>query len=792
MARPPLPADTAFARHGLFAEQVGEGMDYRFPFETVLSLAPVIAHWRALAAREPETYAGPWAALERDLAAAPELAEPIDAAAVLERHDALIARLVRPLFPSSDWTSDARALSGPFGGQMLYRTEPYERVMGRYTEDRMDVINTHDHYLRTLYAYKAILGRFYGVTLRLDQPLIFIVPNPETGLSRYVKLNANVRFATIEACGPLPELSPADLDEMLQNVGDLRLWAAKLPPSLFRFVGLTVTTLTDVTHETATATITHLVLTSDANLDEATFDRLEREVRTLFGTADLRLGLASVQANGALNVQSERRIWNSLVIRDALRGDALDWRSTLYASAMATGEAVVLPDVEKSALGEPLRRVLGEQGVRSLALQPLRYGDRTVGLFELSAPAPRAVDASTLLKMKRLQPVLALAVNQNLERFETRVESAIQRTYTAIHPSVQWRFREAAIGMLEADGAAAEPAPVVFDAVYPLYGAADIRSSTRHRNEAVRHDMLARLGRAREALAALQAAVPLTILDELGLRLGNRAAQYERAWNTGDEADAARFLSEEVEPVLERMSAGRADLAPILAAYRAGGETGEAGRSHAYEMSRRAINRLVSDVLLAEEEEAQRLFPHYFEHTKTDGVEHTMYIGASITPDRPFDAAYVENLRLRQLLAACTIAREVRRLNETLPMPLAIAQLVVVQHAPITLRFRTDEKRFDVEGASGVRFELLKKRLDKAHVHGMEERITQPDTLAVVFSTEAEEAEYRRYAEYLAANGHAEPDPEALDVEDLPGAAGLKMLRIRVRSDAGDCGGRER
>ncbi|MDX1530644.1 MAG: GAF domain-containing protein [Rhodothermales bacterium] len=783
MARPPLPADTAFARHSLFAEQAGEGPEHRFPFETVLSLAPVIAHWRAMAKRDPETYAAPWAALERDLAAVPELAAPIDDPSVLDRHDALIARLVRPLFPSSDWTSDARALSGPFGGQMLYRTEQYERVMGRYTEDRMDVINTHDHYLRTLYAYKAILGRFYGVTLRLDQPLIFIVPNPTTGLSRYVKLNANVRFATIEARGTLPELGPADLDEMLRNVGDLSLWAVKLPPALFRFIGLTVTTLTDVTNETATATITHLVLTSDANLDETTFDLLEREVRTLFGTASLRLGLASVQANGALNVQSERRIWNSLVIRDALRDGGLDWRGTLYATAMASGEAVVIPDVGESDLGEPVRRVLGEQGVRSLALQPLRYGDRTVGLFELSAPEPRAVDASTLLKMKRLQPILALAVNQNLERFETRVESAVQRTYTAIHPSVQWRFREAAIEMLEADGEAAEPAPVAFDAVYPLYGAADIRSSTRHRNEAVRHDALGRLGRAREALIALREAVPLTILDELGLRLDTRIAQYEGAWNTGDEAGAARFLAEEVEPVLERMTAGRADLAPLLTAYRAAGTNGTAARSKAYETSRRAINRCVSDVLLAEQREAQRLFPHYFEHTKTDGVEHTMYIGQSIAPDRPFDLAYVQNLRLRQLIAACTVAQEVRRLNETLPMPLDIAQLVVVQHAPIALRFRTDEKRFDVDSASGVRFELLKKRLDKARVRGTQERITQPDTVAVVYSTEAEEAEYRRYADYLAANGHTEPDPQRLDVEDLPGAAGLKMLRFRVHLD---------
>jgi hypothetical protein len=524
-------------------------------------------------------------------------------------------------------------------------------------------------------------------------------------------------------------------------------------------------------------------LTSDAEVTACTFDRLEAEIRTLTGRSGLRLGLATLQADGELNARPERRIWNSLLIRDALREGALDWRGTLYGAAMQSAEPLAVPDVESDgSLDQGLRELLLAQGVRSLALQPLRTADRTVGLFELSSIEAGAVDDSTLLPMRRLEPTFALAVTQNLEGFESRVESAIQHAYTALHPSVRWRFREAAIERLERGDDTVEPEPVVFEGVHPLYGAADIRASTHHRNEAVRHDVLARLGRARDALAAVHQALPLTILDELGLRVRKRIEQYERAWNAGDEAAADRFLTDDIEPVLERMTAGRADLVSILEARRSRNEQGGALRSDAYEVSRRAINRAVSDVLLAEEAETQRLFPHYLELTRTDGVEHTMYIGPSIAPDRPFDLAYVENLRLRQLIAACAVAREVRGLGETLPMPLAIAQVVVVQHAPITLRFRADEKRFDMDSPSGVRFELLKKRLDKACVKGTEERITQPDQIAVVYSTEAEEAEYLRYAEYLAAQGHIEPEPEMLEVEDLPGAAGLKMLRLKVAS----------
>ena len=775
-------ATPSLAMHDLFGDDFVEGLEDGFPFENVFSLAPVLTRWKVLSKEKPEKYADLWSELERDLESAPELYEPIEDADIVTRYDALIDRIIEPLIPSSDWTAAMSALiGGPFGGNVIRCTERYERLLGGLLDVLFDPKNVRNVYSRTLYAYRAILSKYYGVTVRLEKPIVYMVPDKETGLSSYFKLVGNTRFATVEACGEIPKLSRDDIDQLLQDVDNFLLWKEKLPSHLFRFVGVSVINLTDVTNETAMAAITHRVLRSDANMSDETFDTLEYEVRTLFRDVDLKLGLASLQADGALNLTSERRIWNSLIIRDAIRDGTFDWRNTSYHTALQTEEAVVFSDIEKSNLNDSVRKYLGERGVRSLALYPLRYAERIVGLLELSSPEAGAVAASTLLKMRRIAPIFALAAYQNLERFEVRVESAIQQAYTAIHPSVQWRFREAAITMLEAG--TTEPEPIVFEELYPLYGAADIRSSTLHRNEAERHDTLARLDRARTALTSLKESVPLIILDELGLRLGNQIEQYEREWKAGDAAAANTFLEKHLEPVLTRMVDSREDLAPVLAAYHSPENGSVSRRSEAYEDCRRAINRLVSSVLLADQVEAQDQFPHYFELAKTDGVDHTMYIGKSIAPGKPFDLAFVENLRLRQLIAACTIAREVNYMNEALPMSLDIAQLIVVQHAPITLRFRTDETRFDVDGASGVRFELLKKRLDKAHIKGTSERITQPHAIAVVYSTSAEEAEYIRYADYLVANGYIEPDPELLDVEDLPGAPGLKMFRFKVKVD---------
>jgi len=91
---------------------------------------------------------------------------------------------------------------------------------------------------------------------------------------------------------------------------------------------------------------------------------------------------------------------------------------------------------------------------------------------------------------------------------------------------------------------------------------------------------------------------------------------------------------------------------------------------------------------------------------------------------------------------------------------------VLVQHTPLAIRFRFDEKRFDVDGAYNVRYEVIKKRIDKAKVRGGSERITQPGTMAIVYSQRNEAVEYRQYLEYLKSLGYVIGEPEELDLEE--------------------------
>src|SRR4029453_3691055 len=75
-------------------------------------------------------------------------------------------------------------------------------------------------------------------------------------------------------------------------------------------------------------------------------------------------------------------------------------------------------------------------------------------------------------------------------------------------------------------------------------------------------------------------------------------------------------------------------------------------------------------------------FPHYFERQRTDGVDHTLYVGRSLVEDGQFDELYLRNLRLWQLMVTCGIARRTEAVLPRPPLPLATPHPLPAPAAP--------------------------------------------------------------------------------------------------------------
>ena len=176
----------------------------------------------------------------------------------------------------------------------------------------------------------------------------------------------------------------------------------------------------------------------------------------------------------------------------------------------------------------------------------------------------------------------------------------------------------------------------------------------------------------------------------------------------------------------------------------------------------------------------QKILPHFFEKYTTDGVEYNIYLGESLLKDGGFSEYYLKDFRLWQLINMCEVTRLVKRTAKKLPVPLTTAQLIFVFNNHLSIRFHMDEKQFEVDGAYNVRYEILKKRIDKAVIKGTNERLTQSGKIAIVWLNEIDRREYLEYLNHLQNKGFITDEIEELELEKLQGAEGLKALRVTV------------
>ncbi|MGC1196208.1 MAG: GAF domain-containing protein, partial [Geitlerinemataceae cyanobacterium] len=171
--------------------------------------------------------------------------------------------------------------------------------------------------------------------------------------------------------------------------------------------------------------------------------------------------------------------------------------------------------------------------------------------------------------------------------------------------------------------------------------------------------------------------------------------------------------------------------------------------------------------------------PHYCDMEISDGMDRMIYVGKSIHAD--FTPYHLRSLRYEQLRAICECARAIFDLKSQHATTLEVTHLVLVQDSPIDI-FHDDntEKLFDVKGTKDIRYEIVKKRIDKAVDRETQTRITQPGMLTLVYSTDEEWDEYHQYLRYLAREGWVSTDIESGAVEPLQGVTGLKFARVRV------------
>ncbi|MEM7039644.1 MAG: hypothetical protein AAF570_21905 [Bacteroidota bacterium] len=397
-----------------------------------------------------------------------------------------------------------------------------------------------------------------------------------------------------------------------------------------------------------------------------------------------------------------------------------------------------------------------------------------------------ALNAGTAVKLSSVIPMVSMVANQMREAEDVRVEAVIQEKCTSLHPTVKWRFEEEAQEYMRRSlvDPQASFGDIVFENVYPLFGQLDIRGSSTLRNEAIAEDLQKQMHAVLKVLDVALESEKMPVYEELSGRVRRFTREISNGLLAGSEHNLLSFLHNEIYPVFDHLRTRSDVLAAAVSDYMNMLDTTHQiiyERRRDYDDSVRRTNDMLASVLDKHQVRAHAMFPHYFERYKTDGGECNMFIGDSMVRDRDFHPIYLSNLRLWQLIAMAEMEIEYHHRRQELPVPLEVASLILVNSSPLTILFGQDEKRFDVDGAYNARYEIIKKRVDKAMIKGTKERVTAPGKIAIIYTSEQDVVEYMRFIRFLQDKGLiASGQPEKLDIDDLPGVTGLKALRVSV------------
>jgi hypothetical protein len=782
-ATPGLPSPVSDLQSALRADPVG------FPFSVELSLAPLIAFWTRAAADWQSAKGRIARSVLDEIQKAPELAETIADVAVIERHRDLVDVLMSAAFPASAWDTEYGAAMTPFQMHGFYATPSFRRLLMGEDGKLRGHVNLDDRMvgvMRLAFAYAVVLQRLYGIALDVDYPLVLTVPDPDTGLDRHFRLLFDWRFVDVMALGEVPPLAEAVRRRLHASILDAALLREVLPPENLLLRGVTIERAVEVTDQEVVSALKRDLIERDSVVSDTRFAKLQNRVRTLLRRPELILKLAVIEGDRVLVLNHGARHERACLFGDSTHHHMSEFAGSIYEKAILTGQPVIIDDLTTVEPRTVVEERLVQGGTRSLLTAPLRYQDRTIGSLMLSAALPGQLDTTHLPKLQEVLPLFSMAVQRSMEELNARIQTEIKERFTAIHPAVEWRFRKAVLDGIERGAEGLELAPIVFPNVYPLYALSDIRGSSTERARAIQADLLAQLRLARQVVQAAHHTRPLPALAELLYRIDKHAGQVRELLASGDEVSVISFLRSDVESLFDHLATFGAGVRERIEAYRAALHPQSGALHHERQRFEDSVTRIIETISAyvdRAEATAQAMFPHYFEKQNTDGVDHQIYVGASLVEGGRFDPLYLKSLRLWQLMVMCGIAVRADRLTPSLPLPLRTTHLILVQHSTISMRFRFDEKRFGIDGAYDVRYEIVKKRIDKALIKGTDERLTQPGKIALVYSQPAEAFEYRDYIEYLQHLGYLTADVEDLALEDLQGVHGLHALRVTVAAD---------
>lgn len=714
-----------------------------------------------------------------------ELKDGFEDVTLLDKYEDLIRLLLADLFPTGLTNNEIKAASIPLSNITFNYTERFKNILkdaGKDFEIELRNIDDNEFYV---FCCCLILQSYFKRDIKTTIPLYYDIPNRQ-GIMKHYKITVNSDFTDIYPTENAEIPSDDVLDMLLENLDDFKLWKKYFPSKSWILKGFTIISLVDCTSEVALSDLKSSMIEIDPE-DLSPNENLVEIFKSYFDVPELNFGLMLFdkkdQKLGRLPIYEN--IFTHHVLDFWINAFDEETRKSTFNNLNHNSKPIVISNVnnlDEDVKSLPSFSILRDNNINSFMVIPIMKDNELLAIMEFTSPQANSFNGLKLKKMEFFTDMILFSLNRFSFEKNYQIEAIIQREYTSIHDSVVWKFRSEAEKYFNASLGKKMYTlkQITFKNLTPLFGFSDIRSSSDKRFNLMLEDLNQQL----ESLHDI-----FTLINSDSEKYLLALDVFENELNNEIKADTEqrlqRFLREEIHPYLQGKLELKTDreiknkIKDYFVQVFSQTDLFYANRKN-LDDSITLVNRKLADMLDESQIKAQEIFPHYFERFKSDGVEHNLYIGHTIAPDLNYTSKVVHKLRYWQLKTICNMEREFQTFKNTLPIQLDIASLLFVYNEKIDIRFRMDEKRFDVDGAYNSYYEIIKKRLDKAHIKDSPERITCPGKITIVYFGMENQREYLEYISKLQKKGILQNDVEFLKVEDLQGITGLLALRVSL------------
>ncbi|MFD2916536.1 GAF domain-containing protein [Psychroserpens luteus] len=758
------------------------------PFKLMVSFDKLLKYYEELSQSEDEFIAAKARRVLKTAKGFPELREGITNPSDLVKREKEIRIVLQDSFSPILTNNEIKTASVPFHNLIFNSSERFKSIIKTAGDDfelKIKNMPKDDTYIT---ACTIILAFCYGHNINFKRPFYYEIPDAD-GIMQYYKILYNADFIDITPNKNAPKITQEDADELLDNFENMELWKKKFPPNSYTFKGFVISNIFNVTDDQSISNIKSSLIGQDKRKDDGFMKDFHEIFQSLLGLKNIKVGFSIYNEEEDAFEHVHGAGMKSFLLNkldsNSCKGALCD---ISYNTLLKEKKFYAISDVDKyyklSKGKSPQYKTLKEQNIKSAILAPIANEDGLMGILEIVSEEPKVLNSINANKLVDVMPFIVSAVERSKNEEQNLIEAIIQQECTSIHPSVNWRFVKEARNFIKDQFNGTKPNfnKIAFENIYPLFGQIDIKGSSEARNFATQKDLTIQLESIKLIIENAFKLEKLPIYEQFLFQINNYLEDLDVHFQVDSEQQISAFIKQDIDPLLEHLNAIESLNEEVIAYYESIDENVNVLYHHRkdYDDTISLINKEMAALLDKKQVEAQAMYPHYFERFKTDGVEHNMYIGESITKEDSFNPIYLYNLRLWQLQVMCEMENSFYLMQSDFPIKLDVASMILVFNQPLSISFRMDEKQFDVDGTYNARYEIVKKRVDKAHIKGTTERLTQKGKISIVYSQKQDEIEYLRYVKFLQSKKYLDDDVEIVELQDLQAVTGLKAIRVSV------------